>query len=794
MLRNYLKTAWRHLRRSQSYTFINVAGLAMGVACCLLIGLWVQDELSYDEHFDRADRIFRLATNAQTPEGIKKVAKVPPAWGPALKRTYPAVENVARFTRATPLIGHGENKFRESVLRADSTFLEVFGLELLRGNPETALSDPSSIVISERVARKHFGDENPIGKTLSRQSGEVFGVTGVMENLPPNTHFEADIVTWFPERFQDRLLFSPSWRRVQTYSYVVLSRTEAAGRLEEEISALLARNTEPEVAAKFTPVLQPITSIHLRSDRILEIQPGGDIRYVWLFSAVALFVLLVACVNFMNLATAQSMKRAGEVGVRKVFGARRRQISFQFLGEAILTSTLAVLLALVLARLALPFFNEVAGKDLALAPHLAHPLDLSVLALGTIALGLAAGSYPALHLAGFAPTKVLRGGRQGTAGRGLLRRALVVFQFATAIALIIGTAVVYQQLRYVQSKNLGFDKEQLVVLPAESRQMQRHEQSVKDELQRQPGVQSVATGASVPGDYNPGGVKLRFGGSETANIQRFDVGSNYAETLGLKMAAGRWFSDRRATDSTAFVVNETAVQRLGAESPEDLVGKELARLSGDEVSATGRVIGVVQDFNYASLREELEPLVFTLGDRINRNFVVKVSSQNAAGVLSNLEDVWKRVAPGVPFQYSFLDEIWESLYRAEQRIGTIFAAFAGLTVLIACLGLFGLAAHAAERRRKEIGIRKAMGASAASVVALLSKDFLKLVGVGFVLAVPPAWYGMQRWLEGFAYRIDLGPLVFAGAGALALLIALAATGTQALRAARTNPAEVLRDE
>jgi putative ABC transport system permease protein len=818
MLKNHLVVALRTIRRRPGYAAINVTGLAVGLACCLLIGLWVRDEMSYDRHLADGERIVRLVADQQGSEGVRRVAVTPTAWGPALAQEHPAVEAVARFSVGRHRVSHGGGgvakgegpdlddathlsgtRLEATILHADPSFFEVFALPLLRGDPDTVLDDPYNLVISRRLAEQEFPGQDPVGKLFKIDDRiRGFEVVGVMEDVPEHTHFAADVVMPFAPYMEDALAEWEGLRRI--YTYLKLAEPGAAPAVEAALSPLVARHLGADDAARYTPRLQPLHDLHLRSDREFEIQPGGDARTVWLFSVAALFVLLVACVNFTNLATARGADRAREVGVRKALGAGRGHVAGQALTEAFLLAVTAVALAVGVAGLALPSFNAVSGKSLALGDL--HPgALLGLLALGALGVGGVAGAYPALVLSRFAPTRALGHGRVPTDGASVLRRGLVVFQFATAIGLVACTAVVWQQWDHLQSKRLGFDREHVVVLPRGSHGLLQRREAVKAAMREHPGVRNVALVSRLLGQDDAATRPFRRPPQALpVDAATLHADADAADVLDLEMAAGRWFAPGHASDSTAFVVNETAARMLGFASARAAVGHRiegLHRTEADSVTRAGPVLGVVRDFNFRSLRHEIDPLVVQLPPMVwdVDHFIARVDGGDVSGALAGLEATWKAFAfyPEY-FSFSFLDAEWAALYRSEQQLRAVVTAFAALALCIAALGLVGLAALAAQRRRREVGVRKVLGATVLGLVGLLTRDFVVLVLAAFAVAAPVAWLAMSRWLDGFAYRVDLGVGVFALAGALVLVVALATIGYHALRAATSDPVEALRYE
>jgi len=796
MLKNYLTVALRHLRRRKGYAFINVAGLAVGMACCLLIFLFVQDEQRYDRFHENADRIYRVVIERQAEEGVLHRAVTPPAMGPTLAREFPEVLAATRFfSMGRTLVERGDRRFFEQdVWLADSSVFNVFSFRLLRGDPATALSAPYSLVVTETLARKYFGDDDPLGQVLTLSNDLDFTVTGVMADVPAHSHLAIDMLGAF-ETMQDfveegRLR---NWIWQQFYTYLLLPEGYDAAGLAAKLPAFLDRYAHPETQLRgFTYVshLQPLPDIYLRSASYqFDTGPRGNIVYVYAFSATALLIVLIACFNFMNLATARSMQRAREVGLRKVIGAQRAQLIFQFLGESVLMALLALGLAVGMAALVLPSFNAFTGKALSLTKHLG--LVAGLLA-GGVGVGLLAGSYPALYLAAFQPAHVLKG-TAGRAGASILRQGLVVTQFTISTVLLIGTVVVMLQLDFIRAKNLGFAQEHVVVLPLRG-DMDDNAEAIKAELLRHSGATAAAASWGVPGEWAAGDDVRLPGHEETWPTGVMIVDYDFIDAYRMEMAAGRSFSRAFSTDSSAFVLNETAARGLGW-SPEEAVGQPLWWDEwGTDHVRKGEVIGVVADFHFRSLHEAIQPLVLLIHPPSVGQLSVRIRPDETAAVLDHLKAAWTTWAPGWPFEYGFLDEDLADEYEAEQQLARIIGIFSGLAILVACLGLFGLAAFMAERRTKEIGVRKVLGASAGSVVVLLSKDFTKLVALAFVLAAPLSYVAMSHWLGNFVYRIEISWLIFLIAGLVVLLIAVLTVSYQAIKAALTDPVRALRYE
>ncbi|HEV7347702.1 ABC transporter permease [Telluribacter sp.] len=808
MINNYIKIAWRNLVRNRAFSAINIVGLALGLATCLLISLYVFDELNYDRYHEKADRIVRVYFRGSMQGGTMKEAHVMPPTAQTLRAEYPEVEEATRLRQAGfPLISHGNKLFHEEKMAfVDPNFFQVFTLPFVKGNVKTALTQPNTVVLTRATAEKYFGNEDPIGKTLTFKDGNaVCTVTGIIEEVPANSHFHFDIFGSMASRADAR---SDSWMTSEYFTYLVLPEGYDYRRLEAKLPQVVEKYMGPQVQQAFGMTfaqfrekgnelglfLQPLTDIHLHSDFAYDLGVNGDIRYVYIFGAIALFMLLIACINFMNLSTAGAFRRAQEVGVRKVMGSDRWALTWQFLLESLLLTSLALLLALLFVGISLPLFNELSGKVLSLGLRDISWLLPTLLAFG-LGVGVLAGSYPAFFLSSFQPLKVLKGGQPRGAGRSgvSLRSGLVVFQFFIAILLMIGTLVVQQQLNFIQNKKLGYNKKQVLVLP-DAWGLGIKQSVFRDELQQDPRVQSVSTSGYLPAgpSYNNNySVTPADKPSQLVLTLRYEVDEAYIPTLGMQMATGRNFSREYGTDSTGIILNETAARTLGWE--ETALGRTLTHADNQGSIQTYRVIGVVKDFHFKSLHERISPLVMTLGAGAG-TLIAKVQTDDIPGLLATLEKKWGEFGSERPFTYSFLDERFNATYKAEQKMGRILGLFAGLTIFVACLGLFGLATFTAQRRTKEIGVRKVLGASVGSIVTLLSREFLTLVLLALLVATPVAWYLMDRWLQEFAYKIDLSWWMVALSGLLAVVIALLTISFQSIKAALMNPVKSLKAE
>ena len=810
MLQTYLKIAYRNILRSKAFSAINIVGLALGLATCMIIGLFILDELSFDRFHEKADRIVRVTFRANMSGNKINEATVMPPTAKTLQREYPEVLEATRLRQGMAFnLAKDDKVFKEyGVAFADSNFLQVFTFPLVKGNPKTALLRPNTLVISEKMAQKYFGHEDPIGKTLKAKNyDEVLEVTGVMADWPTHSHFHFDFLISMAGLEEAQ---SNSWMQSEFFTYLVLPEGYDYQRLQAKLPQLVEKYMGPEIRQAFGMnyaefrkkgnelglILQPLTDIHLRSDFAYDLGPSGDIRYVYIFGAIALFMLLIACINFMNLSTAGASKRAREVGIRKVMGSVRGTLVGQFLLESLLLTAVALVLAVVLVWLALPFFNELADKNLTLSFTKVPWLLPGLLLLGLV-VGILAGSYPAFFLSSFKPISVLKGGIPLNLSRGRrsigLRGTLVVVQFCISIILIVGTTVVYQQLQFIQNTKLGYDKEQVLVVQGTYR-LGQNEQLFKKQLLQDSRVVDATLSGYVPAGPSFNNNFLVYGDDKINEFTkgiRYDVDENYIPTLGMTMAAGRNFSPDFATDSSGIILNETAAREMGWGN--DAIGHTVTRPNNDGTKSTYRVIGVVNDFHFKSLHERITPLMMTLGHN-GGAILAKVKARDLPALLTAVEKQWKTLVADEPLEYSFLEENFNATYRAEQKAGQILGLFAGLTIFVACLGLFGLATFTAGQRTKEIGVRKVLGASVTSVVALLSKDFLKLVAIAIVIASPIAWYAMRFWLQDFAYKIDIAWWVFALAGVLAVGIALLTVSFQSVKAALRNPVESLRSE
>ena len=799
MLINYIKIALRNLKRHKGYTFINIAGLAIGMACCILIILYIYSELNYDRYHENADRIYRLGTNFDVGKMHAKTAVSNHPIGPTLSRDYPEVLNATRIRPYMPrtLVEYKEKQFfEEKIFYADNSVFDVFSFPIIRGDHKSALVTAYSLLITEDVAKKYFGDEDPIGKILRLNNDSDFSVTGIIKNVPPNSHFTFDMLCSFETLYQHNPEQREKWMGdFNNYTYLLLQENYDFRELEQKFPQLIDKHIGrilKLLGGKVEFFLQPLTNIHLHSNLEGEISGNSDIAYVYIFAAIALFILLIACINFMNLSTARSAKRAKEVGMRKVLGSYRGQLIKQFLSESVTYSFLAFFIALTLVQLALPLFRSLSGTTLNF--QFAEISWLVPCLIGFVFLvGLVAGSYPAFFLSAFRPVRVLKGHLKAGTANSRFRSVLVVLQFAISIVLIAGTGVIMNQLHYMKERRLGFNKEHVVVLPIMEGSIMQSIETIKEELKSHTGVVSVAASSSVPGHgvsrhnaFLPEGFEL----NESQMIGAISIDHNFIPTLDMEVVAGRNFSPEFVTDSSkSALINETAAQEFGWVDP---VGKTITELTGNGITKT--VIGVVRDFHVESLHKKIEPLYIENEPSGFGYISIRIRPRNVSGTMDFLRKKWKEFGSGGTFDYAFLDESFDSQYRAEERLSTIFSYFTLFAIFIACLGLFGLASFTAEQRTKEIGIRKVLGASVYGIVILLSKEFAKWVLIANIIAWPVAYYAMNKWLQDFAYRINMGVWIFILAGAFALIIALLTVSYQAVKVALSNPVEALRYE
>ncbi|MCI0696539.1 ABC transporter permease [candidate division KSB1 bacterium] len=789
MLKNYLKIALRTLRRNKVYSFINILGLAVGFAVSMLILLYVYTVLTYDRFHEKADSIYLLYRTRPTPE--KGLVPIRETWMPLLpevKRTYTAIVDGVRFVSATTWVRYEDRRFREDFYAVDPSLFTMFSFPLKRGNPKTVLSDPHSVVVSEAVARKYFGNEDPVGKILNFGPSQDYTVTGVLGELPPNSSFTFNLVA--PLKGMDFYQnASTDWGSSYLYTYVQLDDGVDPKDLEAQFPPFVKKYISPKEQGEL--LLLPLTEVHHRFT--------NSERYAYTLLAIAVSILLIASINFMNLTTARSMLRAREIGMRKVLGAVRNRLMQQFLGESLLVCFIALFVGSMLAEILLPYFKTFVGMELRFDQFFKPVVLGGLLALGCI-VGLFSGSYPALFLSKFQPVTILKSGIRSKPGGTHLRSGLVAVQFAMSIVLLVGIGVIYRQVQYMKSQNLRFDKNQVLVIPLRAGDFDDPEAAFgriaafKNSLAGLSGVEAVAASASVPGRYNEWWTSVSPAGWEDRHPmvwRRSFVDDQYFKLYGIEFLEGRNFSEEFATDQQeGVIINEAALKASGWQTA---VGKRIRAYFERE----NKVIGVVEDFHYESLQNSIRPVIHLYGgarSRDYRYFSVKLAGNQIDATLQRIREHWRTLDPTRAFEYFFVDESFDRLYRADENSARIVGYAALLAILIACLGLFGLSSFTVVQRTKEIGVRKVLGASVASLFALLSKDFVKLVLIANVVAWPVAYFAMNKWLQDFAYRIDIGWWVFALAGGMALLIALLTVSTQAIKAALANPVEALRYE
>ncbi|GAB3494768.1 ABC transporter permease [Spirosoma knui] len=804
MIRNYLTIAFRNLWRHKAFTAINIVGLAVGLATCLLIVLFVLHELSYDRYHANADRVYRMILHGRMDEKDINLAYTSGPAGQALLRDCPGVEVVTRLRREGAfLIKHGQEVIKEeNVAFVDSNFFSVFAIPMLKGSAASVLVEPKTLVVTETIARKYFGQSDPIGKMLSMGQLGLFRVTGVCADVPSNTHFQYDMFGSLQS-----VKNGPKWLASGAYTYLRLREGYSIQQVEAISRGFISKYIASEIKEffgidyaefqrkgnRFGFGFQPITAIHLHSNLDDELAANSDIKYVYIFSAIALFILLLACINFMNLSTAGSAGRSKEVGIRKVLGSVQKQLVGQFLTESILLTFLALVLALGLVFLLLPSFNTLSGKQFT-ASAILNGRMLFGAVLACLAIGLLAGSYPAFVLSSFKPITVLSGRIQAGLRNGWLRNTLVTGQFVVSIGMIIVTIVANQQVRFMQTKKVGFDKEQVLVLH-DTHVLGDKLNAFKAELSRLSPVIKVSLAGFLPAgasSQSVDGIQVKNGSrTGTHRTKSYFIDEDYLPTLGIRLVQGRSFSKAFGSESSAVLLNEAAVRAYGFKNP---IGQQIATV-GDGTEGSKRtytVIGVVNDFHFESMRQHIAPLLLFYGGN-NEQLALRIQTDDIPGLLRTIEQRWKAQTDN-PFAYSFLDERFNTMYQSEQRISQLFGVFASLAVLIACLGLLGLAAFTTHQRNKEIGIRKVLGASIASVVVLLTKDFLRLVVIAIGIATPLAWYAMNQWLQDFAYKINIAWWVFVLAAVLAILVAFVTVSFQSIKAALVNPVRSLRSE
>jgi putative ABC transport system permease protein len=799
MFKNYFKTAFRNLGKNKLYSGINIIGLTVGLAACLLIGVFISHELSYDKFNTNADRIVRVTMEFKNAETLNKIATTGTKVGPQFKRTFPAVEEYARTFISHGIIKYGDKTFDEQrILFADDPFFKIFSYKLIEGNASSVLDKSEKIVLTRSMAKKYFGDESSINKIITA-FGKELTVSGVCEDAPQNSQIKFDFVTQFLNLSNG--VKTEKWWEANWITYLLVRDKKDIPQLQQQIVAYMKT---PEVRTEarlqgnnyLTFHLEPLKSVHLRSS-LAGFEPNGSMSYIYMFGVIALLILIIASANYTNLATAQSTGRGNEIGMRKVLGASKKQVFFQFIGESTIITFLSAAIALGLGIFLIPYFNNITGKEFT-SEVLLQPIPVISLALFAIVVSFLAGFYPAMILSGTKVLGVLKKGFRITGGSGTLRKSLIVIQFSISVFLIIYTAIILQQMHFMQTKNLGYDKEHIVVLPIGGK-MLKDFQNIKDAIAQVAGVEGVTAAYETP-EYVEWGDGINVTdekGKKEISVNAMPVDLDFTKTMKMQLLAGRDFqeSDFAIMDTTndyanfrqPFIINEALANKIGW-TPGQALGKII------EKASSGPVVGVVKDFNFSSLREPIGPMLIFLGRDFSRSFMVRINGKETQPTLGRLEMMWKQRIPDRPFSYHFLDEDYNKLYVGEQRSSTLFTVAATLAILLACLGLFGLAAFTTVQRTKEIGIRRVLGANITSITLLIAKNFLVMIGIAILIAVPLAWYAGNQWLQDFAFRIPVQGWVFIAASLATILIALGTVGFHAVRSALMNPVKSLRTE
>ncbi len=805
MLKNYIKIALRNMFRNKLYSLINLAGLAIGLAACLIIWLWVQDELSYDRFHQNADWIYRVERKVDFRDLHGQTPTTSGPYGPALVSDYPEIENYVRLHRNELSIKDHQNLFhKQRLVFADNSIFDIFDFRLESGNPKTALVQPRSMVMTRENALKYFGSEDVIGQSLNvdwRGTLVDFQITGILKEVPHNSHVRFDVLaslsSYPPEQ-------TSAWFSNFLFTYVLLREGTLSEETEKKFSSFMTKYIAADFAKVVGPdadindvfqlKLYPLLDIHLHPAQQFEIEPQGSLTSVYIFSAIALLVLIIACINFMNLSTARSSKRAKEVGIRKTIGAFKRQLRWQFLGESVLLAFMALIFAVLLIRLFIPLFNSISGKSLSLG-MLFHLDNVAILVGIALAAGLLAGLYPALYLTRFDPAKVLKGGAQSGTGKSIFRRSMAIIQFVISITLIIGTLIIFKQMDYVQNKSLGFDKENVIILPADSNQVRQNLQAFRNTLMGDTRIKFFAVSSNIPGSamFSDTAYK-RADTDDVFSLIFMETDYEFVDTYGFSVIQGRKFSREFGTDiEGAIMINVAAAREIGY-TPEEAVGKKLLRFVEVNEFKEYTIVGVLDDFHFKSLHRIIEPCLLVLDPENFDIISIRIMPGDVRGTIGFIQQKWGEIFPGEQFEYSFLDSRIDLLYKSEGRMRNIFLIFAILSISVACLGLFGLATFTAEERTKEIGVRKVLGASAVNILLLLSKEFSKWVLFANLIAWPVAYLMMNRWLQNFAYQTKVGLWPFLLSALLALIIALFTVSYQSFRAAFTDPVDCLRYE
>jgi putative ABC transport system permease protein len=809
MIRSYLKIAFRNLMKYRFISFINLFGLAVGLTCCMLILAFIMNELSFDKYNKNADHIYRVTRSFNNQDGSVSLnlSTIAPAFGPYLTNDFPEIQKMTRMLKnGITSFQYKDNLFNENnVYFADDKLFDVFTVRVKEGNPKTALTDPFTVMLSEEMAKRYFGSEDPMNKSIRAYNQFNLKVTGVYQDFPSNSHMHPDALVSFTT-LNDTSVYGAenlrtSWGNNSFFNFIVLPENYQVKNMIDRFPEFVDKHMNHkdyngQNPSKFTKLgLQKLTDIHLRSNMDYEAEPNGDINRVYIFSLIALFILLIACINYMNLSTARSALRAREIGIRKVIGARKKELIFQFLSESVLICWVATIIAFILTSLSLPWLNKISGQQISYHDLLKWKIVFPLL-LTPFVLGIVSGIYPALFMSSFQPVKTLKGLFKAGGANISLRKVLVVAQFAISIVLIISTAIVFQQLHYIQNKSLGFEKEHQVILPYGNDVDKRYD-VFRNTLLHNTSFKEMGRSSRIPtgrlldaqGAFTLVGDSLR---PVNTDIKMVNVDYDFIPVYNIKVVAGRNFSREFATDTAGFVLNESSISVLGWKNPKDAVGKDF-KYGGQK----GHIIGVIADFNFESMHQKIVPVVLTMNppsQQYYNNITIRIAGNNIPGTLAFLEKTWKTLLPETPYQYNFLNDNFDKLYESEQRQGTLYIFFACIAIFIACLGLFGLSSFAITQRIKEIGVRKVLGANVIKIITLLSKDFLKLVIFAAILAFPIAWFAMNNWLKDFAFRVSIEWWVFILAGLLASIIAVLTVSVHAIKAANANPVNSLRSE
>ena len=799
MFRNYLKTAFRNLGKNKLYSGINIIGLTAGLAACLLIGVFISHELSYDKFNSNADRIVRVTMEYSNAGTVNHTATTGTKVGPQFKRTFPAVEEYTRTFLSHGIVKYGDKIFDEQrILFADDPFFKIFSFKLIDGDASTALNAPNKIVLTRSMAKKYFGDEAAVNKTITG-FGKELTVSGICEDAPQNSQLKFDFVTQFLNLSNNVKV--EKWWEANWITYLLVRDKKDISQLQQQVAAYM-KTKEVRTEARLegsdylTYHLEPLKTVHLRSS-LAGFEPNGNMYYIYMFAVIALLILIIASANYTNLATAQSTGRGSEIGMRKVMGASKKQVFFQFIGESTFITFLSAGLALALGIFLIPYFNNITGKEFT-PDVLLQPLPIVSLLAFAVLVSFLAGFYPAMILSGTKVMGVLKKGFRITGGSGTLRKSLIVIQFSISVFLIIYTAIILQQMNFMQTKNLGYDKDHVVVLPIGGK-MRGDFQNIKDAITKVAGVEAVTAAYETPEfvEWGDGIVVSDEKGKREVSLNAMPIDLDFAKTMKMQMVAGRDFqqsdfgmmdtSNRYENFQQPYIINESLAKKIGW-TPEQAIGKTI------EKGSPGPVVGVIRDFNFNSLREPIGPLLIFLGRDFSRSFMARINGQDIKPTLGRLEMLWKQRIPDRPFTYHFLDEDYNKLYVGEQRSSSLFTVAASLAILLACLGLFGLAAFTTVQRTKEIGIRRVLGANIPHITMLIAKNFLLMIGIAIVIAIPLAWYAGNKWLQDFAFRIPIQSWVFIVAAAATIVIALATVSFHSVRSALMNPVKSLKTE